>query len=318
MLGLSKVKQRRRVSFYVSFFYSLVNRTISILFYPMYLPTPPRAWSRVQSACTYASNSSSSTSVVAPISLVAKGNALQHLPNALHQSNQVAYSRMVRGFGPCRTKAFATQTQTYSNANTHHLHRVHTVEYPFPNPMINQPNSLGGPFVNDVPNPDGCVSTTVRDQGALVCGTVANPCSNQLVVPNTGTKWKCAPSWCSNVPGSQILCWSDDIHPWYPRYRTTMSSSGNKFPVNYKLLTSAIHPVPPVLTYTSSDNTLSWTHTGPTYASRLRLQEDYETSTVWIQNAWTYVLPPAFQGTCWVTALLQHEESEASNVVHIP
>ena len=73
----------------------------------------------------------------------------------------------------------------------------------------------------------------------------------------------CYPSTASDVPGPMVpLCWYPYIQTWYPKQRVTMNNSTNKWPVNYKLLRSAIQPEAPVLSLVSSsvnNVVLSWT-----------------------------------------------------------
>ena len=108
-----------------------------------YLPIPPRAWSRVQSQCTYVNPDSSYNSIYIPLinktvspgealyydKLQYKGNILQYKNNSIGLSKRQKYAQIAKGLGPSRTKVFATQTQTYTNANTSSLYRVGFTTY---------------------------------------------------------------------------------------------------------------------------------------------------------------------------------------------
>ena len=219
-----------------------------------YNPVPPRAWSRVQSQCTYINNDSSNNMVYIPLinktvtsgeaiyydKLQYKGNILQYKKNTICMTKNQKYSQIAKGLGSNRTKVFATQTQTYSNPNTLGLLRVGTTSYPFPNNIVGAPNNITGPFQYNVTNPNGCSSNTLVDGGSLVSGIYVNPCTN-VIIQNTNVEQQCFPTYCSDVPGKpEMLCWNSKQQTWYPRQKIYMNNSLNKWPEGYKGFVSAI------------------------------------------------------------------------------
>jgi len=187
-----------------------------------YNPRPPRVWSRVQNQCTYADASNNVyQSVYIPLTkqtvtlaqanyedkLLQKGNILQYKGNSSQLTKKQKYSQLAKGFGPNRTKVFATQSETYTNPNTTGLLRVNSSILPFPNDLVGQPNNISGPFQYAVPNPDGCTGLSIQDGGNLVCGTYANPCTGEIIQTGATSSVICNPASASNVPGSATLCW---------------------------------------------------------------------------------------------------------------
>ena len=242
-----------------------------------YNPVPPRVWSRVQNQCTYIIPNSSYNSAYIPltnqtVSLAQanyeekqfyKGNVLQYKGNSSRLTKKQKYTQLAKGFGPNRTKVFATQTQTYTNPNTTGLLRVNYTTYPYPNQIVGAPNNISGPFQYNVPNPFDCSSNSIQDGGNLVCGTYANPCTGEIIQTGEVSSTICNPASASNVPGPSVLCWNNKIQTWFPRQNLTMSNSLNKWPQGYKGLISAVTPEAPVLTllsYTSTSVALSWTN----------------------------------------------------------
>jgi hypothetical protein len=243
-----------------------------------YNPVPARVWSRVQNPCTYidGSNNFNYSPVYIPITnqtvslaqanyeekLFYKGNVLQYKGNSSRLTKKQKYTQLAKGFGPNRTKVFATQSQTYTNPNTTGLLRVNYTTYPYPNQIVGAPNNPSGPFQYNVPNPFDCSNNSIQDGGALVCGTYANPCTGEIIQTGAVSATICNPSYCSDVPGTPVeLCWNPNIQTWFPRQRYFMNNSGTKWPVNYKGLVSAVTPEAPVLTlvsYTSASVALSW------------------------------------------------------------
>lgn len=240
-----------------------------------YSPVPTRVWSRVQNRCTYVDSSSNAyyQSVFIPLpaipftqqpmplaeanyqeKLLYKGNILQYKGNSSQLTKKQKYTQLAKGFGPSRTKVFATQTQTYTNPNTTGLYRVNYTTYPFPNTLVGKPNNISGPFQYAVPNPNGCLnpdgtpSTALQDGGSLVCGTLANPCTNDLIKANNGSAAICNPASASDVPGTSFLCWNRRVQTWFPRQRYVMPNSGTKWPEGYKGLVSAVKPKGLILT----------------------------------------------------------------------
>lgn len=257
-----------------------------------YNPVPTRVWSRVQNRCTFvdSSNNAYYQSVFIPLpaipftqqpmtlaeadyqdKLLYKGNILQYKGNSSQLTKKQKYTQLAKGLGPSRTKVFATQTQTYTNPNTTGLQRVNFTTYPFPNDLVGKPNNISGPFQYDVPNPNGCLnpdgtpSTSLQDGGSLVCGTLANPCTGELIKANNGSAAICNPASASDVPGTSFLCWNRRVQTWFPRQRYVMPNSGTKWPEGYKGLVSAIRNSPPILTASArcSQILLSWV---PPYA----------------------------------------------------
>jgi hypothetical protein len=206
-----------------------------------YDPRPTRVWSRVQNQCTFILPGGAPPATLAPD--IAKGNILQYRANQMPLSAKQRYARVVHQLTPSRTKAFATQTATYSNPNTRRLQRVGTTAFPFPNNIVGAPNNPAGPFVAPVENPDGCPSTQVESFGSLVCGSRVNSCGG-VIFSAPGDPILCFESSVSDVPGNKRLCWDTRLSTWNPRVRRTMSTSTSKFPENYKGLRSALVPRP--------------------------------------------------------------------------
>lgn len=234
-----------------------------------YNPEPPRVWSRVQNQCS--TNTDSSNLVYIPLTnqyvppiiadyekqLIAKGNILQYKKNSSNLTKNQRYSQIAKGMWTNRTKTWATQSQVYTNPNTASLKRVNYTEYPYPNNIVGAPNNISGPFEADLPNPFGCDTNILLDGGNLVCNTVVNPCSGEIIEQTSGQP--CHPTTDSDVPGQvQLLCWNSKLETWYPRQRYFMSNSGTKWPQNYKALISALKPSPPtIISYSNTSNTVT-------------------------------------------------------------
>jgi len=227
-----------------------------------YNPRPPRAWSRVQNPCTFTDASNNVyQSVYIPLTnqtvtlaqanyedkLLQKGNILQYKGNSSQLTKKQKYSQLAKGFGPNRTKVFATQSETYTNPNTTGLLRVNSTTLPFPNNLVGKPNNISGPFQYAVPNPNGCTGFSVQDGGNLVCGTYVNPCTGEILQTGATSSVICNPASASDVPGSAILCWDTQVQTWFPRQRYVMTNSGNKWPQGYKGFVSAVTPSPPTI-----------------------------------------------------------------------
>jgi hypothetical protein len=244
-----------------------------------YNPIPTRVWSRVQNPCTYTDASGNSdinyNQVYIPLTnqtvspaqanyedkLIYKGNILQYKGNSSRLTKSQKYTQLAKGFGPNRTKVFATQSVTYTNPNTSGLQRVNYSTIPFPNPIVGAPNNISGPYQYNVPNPNGCSGVSIQDGGTLVCGTFANPCNGKIIKQSVRSATICNPASASDVPGPSTLCWNNNVQTWFPRQRYFMNNSTDKWPVNYKGLVSATRPSKPYLTFsnaTSSSVTLSW------------------------------------------------------------
>jgi hypothetical protein len=229
----------------------------------IYNPRPPRAWSRVQNPCIYTDPSSNNyKSVYIPLTnqtvtlaqanyedkLLQKGNILQYKGNSSQLTKKQKYSQLAKGFGPNRTKVFATQSQTYTNPNTTGLLRANYATIPFPNDLVGQPNNISGPFQYAVPNPNGCVGYSLQDGGNLVCGTYANPCTGEIIKTGVSSSVICNPASASDVPGSATLCWDTKVQTWFPRQRYIMTNSGDKWPEGYKGFVSAVTLAAPFFT----------------------------------------------------------------------
>lgn len=222
----------------------------------IYNPVPSRVWSRVQNSCTYIIPDSNYSSAFIPLTnqtvsqaqadyenkLQYKGNILQYKANSARLTKSQKYSQLAKCCGPNRTKVFATQSETYSNPNTTGLLKVGYNTYSYPNQIVGEPNNISGPFAYGIPNPNNCPGTDIQVGGTLVCGTYANSCSGQIKQKSSTSATICNPSSASNVPGTSILCWNSKMQSWFPKSRYSMNNSTDKWPVNYKLLKSALTP----------------------------------------------------------------------------
>ena len=237
-----------------------------------YNPNPTRVWSRVQDRCTYidSSNNAAYQNVYVPLTgktvtlgqaiyqdkLISKGNILQYKKNSSNLTKKQKYTQICKGMWTNRTKSYSTQTQTYTNPNTSNLLQVNYNSVPSTGTTY-----INGPYKYNIPSPYGCVSTIIKDGGSLLCNTIANPCTNEVI--ETTTILKCYPTTCSDVPGpEQLLCWDERLNTWYPRQRYTMPTSGTGWPEGYKGFVSAEKPPTPILTLDSTNDTsitLSWT-----------------------------------------------------------
>lgn len=247
-----------------------------------YLPKPPRVWSRVENSIVYEnSNNINYNNVYVPLSnqyitqaqanyqtqLYNKGNVLHYKENAQCLTKAQKYSQIVKGFGPNRTKTFATQTQMYSNPNTHRYKRIYKDMYldPYKNNTIinievNTPNNLAGPFEYRT-SPDFCADNDIVDGGHLVAGQYVIRCTNYVYKTTTNNQVICSPASSSGVPGNQILCWNKKLQTFYPKNRYIMNNSTDKWPVGYKEFVSAVTLTPPILSGNKTginQITLSW------------------------------------------------------------
>ena len=164
-------------------------------------------------------------------------------------------------------KTYATQSIDYTNPNSNSLYRKNGISVSFPNDLPGRPGNSSGPFAELTYNPFNCPNSILTDGGNLICGTLANPCTNELIKSSTSYQ-KCALITASNVPGFRVpgipktLCWNKKLSVYYPRRRLTMSNSQNKWPTNYKEFTSGLRPIPPILSINDTTNTsvtLAWT-----------------------------------------------------------
>ena len=281
-----------------------------------YNPNPPRVWSRVQNRCstdTYNSNINYAKNVYENQMLL-KGNILQYKKNSSNLTKNQRYTQIAKGMWTNRTKTWATQSDTYTNPNMTSLLRVN---YSILDPSN---NTFSRP-----PNPFGCPTTTIQDGGNLVCNVVVDPCT-QEVINRTKSQQLCNPTTGSDVPGQiQNLCWNDGTQTWYPRQRYIMQTSGDKWPINYKALVSAITFIGPVL---SVDNIgygllvpLSWTFLDST-CMPITSFNIYQNDTL-IQNVPVSQTSITINETIigsfsfYVTSLSNNIESEKSNIVNV-
>ena len=229
-----------------------------------YNPNPTRVWSRVQNPCTFTVNSSYD-SVFIPLTgkttsqlvanyqtqLLSKGNVLQYKKNSSSLTKNQRYAQICKGMWTNRTKSYATQTQTYTNPNTSNLAQVNYASVP----TNGNTNNIPGPYNFNIPAPYGCTSDTIKDGGSLLCNTVVNPCTNEIVKTTNGDGTLCYPSYCSDVPGPIIdLCWNPKLQTWYPRQRYTMPTSGTKWPEGYKGFVSAVQLKDPIVSVINLNN----------------------------------------------------------------
>lgn len=234
-----------------------------------YNPRPPRVWSRVQNQCTFTDNNSSYNSIFLPLTgktgtqaeanyqkqMLLKGNILQYKKNSSSLTKNQKYTQICKGMWTNRTKSYATQTQTYSNPNTSNLQQVNFTSVPTNGNITYIP----GPYNFNIPAPNGCTSTTIKDGGSLLCNTIVNPCTDEVI--ERTRVLNCYPTSSSDVPGPiQDLCWDSRLETWYPRQNLNMPTSGTKWPEGYKGFVSALSPNPPYLVIDVSGNiaTLTW------------------------------------------------------------
>jgi hypothetical protein len=241
-----------------------------------YNPNPTRVWSRVQNPCTYDNSYDYQYSVYIPLTgqtvsqsqanyekqMINKGNVLQYKSNSARLTKSQKYAQLARCAGPNRTKVFATQSQTYTNPNTTWLLRVNYTTYEFPNQIPGAPNNISGPFQYNQDNPNDCSGNSIQDGGSLICGTYVDPCTDQIIKQEKSSMFIYNSASASNVPGTDILYWSNKVQTWFPRNRYIMNNSTDKWPINYKYFNSAIELLKPllVLDVQSNDDTveLNW------------------------------------------------------------
>lgn len=210
-----------------------------------YLPIPPRAWNRVNTICTYDISNNVDPIYFKKIQEINKGNVLQYKKNSSQLTKQQKYSQIAKGLWTNRTKTWATQSDLYTNPNTLSLKRVAFTET----------------IRDDIPNPFNCPNNNIfKDGGILLCNSYENPCTGATV--KTTKQINSYPTSDSDVPGPiKLLYWDPRTQTWFPKVRRTMNNTTDKWPINYKLFTSAIKPVAPVLNlkYENDIITLSWT-----------------------------------------------------------
>jgi hypothetical protein len=223
------------------------------------LPSPSRTWNRVQGECSLFTDPNSSfnqnQSVTIPLTgktvsagdlanelaMLNKGNVLQYKKNSSNLTKKQQYALIAQGKWVNR-KTWGTQSANgYTNPNTMNLQRVNSVDLPI-----------------DVGAAEPII---IQDLGNLVCGTLENVNTGEVIFRQSINDF-CFPTSCSDVPGPITdLCWNDGIVPWFPKTRTIMPVSGDKFPVNATLLSAAViePPILKLLFYMDTTVTLSWT-----------------------------------------------------------
>lgn len=228
-----------------------------------------------------------------------KGNILQYKKNSSNLTKQQRYAQIAKGLWTNRNTTWATQsTRGYTNPNNQSLERANSINitlagvpttapvtcpkpsnivYP-PLPPSNNGGSANPEVIPPPPPPPTESSGTalpptiveppvepivIRDLGTLVCGTQENVCTGEII--RQPTDIICHPTSDSDVPGPLMeLCWNDGTPTWYPRQRYVMTNSANKWPINYKLLVSAVPtslndaPILETVTVTDTTATLTW------------------------------------------------------------
>ena len=114
-----------------------------------YNPQPPRAWNRVQNACSTNNDSGNNNAIITELDkqMLLKGNILQYKKNSSNLTKQQRYSQIAKGQWTNRTKSWASQTQTSTNPNTASLLRVNYESVPLIDPII---------------DPFGCTTTIIK------------------------------------------------------------------------------------------------------------------------------------------------------------
>jgi hypothetical protein len=207
---------------------------------PGYNPQPPRAWSRVQNKCTYVTpNTLDQTTAYIPvlgknvplgdvdreIAMINKGNVLQYKGNSANITKSQKYSLIANGSWN-RKKAWASQTQTYTNPNTNSFKRVN-----YPYTIRVDPNTQEQAL-------QFCQNNVIPDGGKLNARLIVNQCTGEII--QRFPPQNCFPTSASDVPGKIInLCYNDNMQTWYPKNRYFGTNSGNKFPEGYKKFVSA-------------------------------------------------------------------------------
>ena len=216
---------------------------------PGYNPNPTREWYRVQNACTFVNNNSSTSNytyipqlkkyvpnadVFNELNMLRKGNILQYKNNSSNITKQQRYSQICKGAWTNRTTTWATQSDKYTNPNTTMLKRVNvqnniTLDGTITNEKVTCP-------IDILRNPD--ITVVIPDGGTLVCNVMENPCTGETIKQPANKL--CNPTSSSDVPGPIIeLCYNIGLPTYYPKTRTIMTNSGNKWPQGVKYLASA-------------------------------------------------------------------------------
>ena len=295
-----------------------------------YNPKPTRVWSRVQHPCTFTLDISYN-SVFSPLTgkttslleadyynkLLNKGNILQYKKNTSNLTKSQRYSQICKGMWTNRTKSFATQTQTYTNPNTSNLKQVNFISVP----TNGNTTYIPGPYNFNIPAPNGCTSDSIKDGGSLLCNTIVNPCTNEVI--EVTKVLECYPTSCSDVPGPIIdLCWNSKLDTWYPRQNLTMNNSTEKWPEGYKGFVSAVKPYASVLSLLSlidTTATLSWTVVNndciPISSYNIYENGQLIANVPYPTNTFTYT--NCGVNTFYITSISGTTESEPSNTITV-
>jgi hypothetical protein len=294
-----------------------------------YLPIPPRAWSRVETRCTFDTSVNDNSSSYDPfvfrrLAQLNKGNVLQYKINSSQLTKKQRYSQIAKGMWTNRTKTWATQSITYSNPNTTSLKRFGFIEYPRNDITPGSPANPAGPYVpvGVLSDPFNCPNFTFKDGGSLICSAYENPCTGEVVERTFQQNYY--PTSDSDVPGPiQYLYWDPRLQTWFPRQRLTMNNSTNKWPINYKLFKSAIQPNAPTLEIVSSTSNsveLSWTISNNTcypVSSFAIFVNNSLFKTIVNSTNYTTTLTGLNSGPydIYITAILSGNTSPPSNIV---
>jgi hypothetical protein len=230
-------------------------------------PNPTREWSRVENRCVFDDSSTSNFFIEQKLlaDMQYKGNILQYKSNSSNYTKKQIYSLIAKGNWLLRKKTYASQSDRYTNPNTNHLRRINgkfidlntgqITEKPDcknPQPIIYEEL----PFVPDViPDPPlpppvpvitrtfpiirriitSIVTNIIEDDGLLVCTQQEDPCTGEIIT--TPEDERCYPTTFSDVPNGKIntLCYQQEPL-YYPKTRTTMNNSDNKWPYGSKLI----------------------------------------------------------------------------------
>lgn len=241
-----------------------------------YLPKPPRAWSRVQSQCTYEPVSLTSRIYYPPLNrylslqniggitqLIAKGNVLQYKANSSNLTKLQVYSKIAKSQWTNRTTTWATQSDRYTNPNTNFLKRVNGLDgnatiqsITCPQPLPTPNNILPANISPTGTNPSIPSSTQSGGNNDIIPIVPVDTVPADIVIPDFGNlicniqenpctgetiikpaRSNFHPTTDSDVPGTiQELYWNERLPTWYPRQRLTMNNSTDKWPVNATLL----------------------------------------------------------------------------------
>jgi hypothetical protein len=167
-----------------------------------------------------------------------KGNILQYKHNSTNYSKNIMYSKIIQGKWSNRKKCYASQSVKYTNPNIHFFARSGNTNILLNGTATNEPLTCP-PYSNLVyynsnqrSNPSNGV---IPNGGVFVCNKQENICTGYSKTINNPPN--CFSTYCSDIPGKErFICYKKTINPYYPKPKRVMTSSGNKFPTNYKPL----------------------------------------------------------------------------------